>query len=1619
MDIDDSRKLHTGYRQIRNIQVVQQDLESLASKSRQKIPGTALDAFGASLYATREEMDGPQDWCFFASWLAVLASGKGKGKGLGTVDEHIFAATREATSDSILARSKWIIPLCGGCPLHWILAWVDYASKEIGIFDSIPELGSSSWGEPLFLLTLDMIRQRIGVPQIIWDSGQWNRRLVSPSELERQLDGWSCGIFVGMGIKAMADGGRESDWAMVGDSRKNETRQLMLEAVSSLPVIARVCKSKVAATDEEEGSKVREPGLGRDNTLEDTNMSVSVESESAALAADAGSPIIRDESRAASAPVFLEDITYDNQIKNLAKRKHPDSNDNEDVSSEDSEKPQQKRPKNNTANEKTRGPRLSERDRRKALEDDSWCLTVEVARIRCGGCRDWIKLNPKRAYDAKNWLSHKNNCSKIRGFKVERVSLVSKKPVAPPKGVPGISTFFGNKAKAEPIHTGSSSNAVSVSDGSEWKAKLLRLPTYLVPEPHLQIPRQKFLRKKVPPPAPLERPCLHLRGDEYHEYILRTQTRSLGGVSLVLRARATRQLTPWKKHPDTAGVRKTKDSRGVFAMPISGTDIPEGCNEHIEYQNWTAKEKKMLDEVLGAWARWEVNYTDAFIRSPSCCGKTTNTNLICDACLNVTHDESFKRAVREKNEEGKKSTEEQQKIAAQRAKYAHSTMPAYEANKLKGLFADPVIYDVYMELERGEDLTCFLKLYKHAADGKLKDKEVFVDLCKVMADQVQRHSSNNPNLKFGIRYPHAIKYSGPVAVAGDCTKVRPRLTYSNDFGSHILGSTLALSECEIDDENDIDDVISKIKKKKAVASQVRAILIKIPLPEHPPMVVALIPTTGKDDAEGIHELQLKLLKMAANLNMQVVSFAADGAAAELAAQGLLDNYQNSTLSPPVTYTNSKYGISLRAPVFPVTGPVTSISDPPHGKKTCKNQNQYGTHTASLGKGFITYRILIMLYHTGLAGLKKKDVEDSDKQDDGAARRLFYSLVFTAMSEEIPESPGDLRIKEEFMGLFVYLWVFGTLFDAWMSRTMSIHDRILAAFRARFWLHLWRKHIVKLSGRFPDLYSPARSFISPASFHIFNRLCDTLILLAIIYSRYYPGQPFCPWLHGTEFVEHFFGLARMLLPNFTFAEFLKMVQHMEVRQKILLSGKFNLKRERDSAAGYIMDYDAKALSSEDQRIAAGQVDDRDLDQLAELAFREAAQICKEILHIAAPFPTVEKPLQLTPLGSSLRKKKTGTMPTDSELESDLDNDSDVDEEVDCDSEDEEPEIRSDASISEITAAATLDTARYSALCQDYDTFRAELGEPLADADVSSLIPKAASIAPAKPSGPFVSKILDAQGKVSIKLMVNYKKALQAGTTTHSERVVSLNPKFALAQVAREADTEGKVPAMSIKEASHRVRIAQDGDSAFREGKKTRELRWQTAATTVQSLVPPTVLPNVGSKNVNVLFPIRLGNFLVMRTTQCMYIGEVMDIFKKGSNGRYGSIESAASTSEIHAFSLRVYLPLQTMIPDVDESDDDDHANLDIPKFSCVANGAKYHLHTYALAPTLLYHLGPNVLSSVAPVNSESPQGSLMGLTGQAGARWMALSRKDVAKALPPLKIKVPGGRAEGGGKKARK
>ena len=62
------------------------------------------------------------------------------------------------TIETLLTSRLWIFPLCGGgSEQHWVLTWADFGTSEIGIFDSVPELGSHSWALPVSHLSQSML----------------------------------------------------------------------------------------------------------------------------------------------------------------------------------------------------------------------------------------------------------------------------------------------------------------------------------------------------------------------------------------------------------------------------------------------------------------------------------------------------------------------------------------------------------------------------------------------------------------------------------------------------------------------------------------------------------------------------------------------------------------------------------------------------------------------------------------------------------------------------------------------------------------------------------------------------------------------------------------------------------------------------------------------------------------------------------------------------------------------------------------------------------------------------------------------------------------------------------------------------------------------------------------------------------------------------------------------------------------------------------------------------------------------------------------------------------------------------------------------------------------------
>uniref|UniRef100_U9SND4 Uncharacterized protein n=1 Tax=Rhizophagus irregularis (strain DAOM 181602 / DAOM 197198 / MUCL 43194) TaxID=747089 RepID=U9SND4_RHIID len=156
----------------------------------------------------------------------------------------------------------------------------------------------------------------------------------------------------------------------------------------------------------------------------------------------------------------------------------------------------------------------------------------------------------------------------------------------------------------------------------------------------------------------------------------------------------------------------------------------------------------------------------------------------------------------------------------------------------------------------------------------------------------------------------------------------------------------------------------------------------------------------------------------------------------------------------------------------------------------------------------------------------RDVRNVDKQDDAAAYRTFHSDLISMCQKDGVLMPGKAGF------FFIY-----ELFDAYLNRQINHKTRIIMVMQAYFFLQYWKTFINKahleVSAKW---YSYMRSFISLQSYNIFTSLAESLVLLIIAHRDYYSDYPLLPWEHGTEALEHVFGIARQLVPDFTAYEF---------------------------------------------------------------------------------------------------------------------------------------------------------------------------------------------------------------------------------------------------------------------------------------------------------------------------------------------------------------------------------------------------------------------------------------------------------------------------------------------------
>ncbi|KAF9548287.1 hypothetical protein CPC08DRAFT_729532 [Agrocybe pediades] len=222
-------KASEGMREVLSTEIDIRDILPLIEGDK-KLGGTLLDAILVKYQATAKEV---------VEKVHVKAT-----------EEYIRQAVRVngQNMESLLARTVWVIPLCSEdskrSPRHWVTAWVDWTQKKIGIFDSIPELGSSSWAEPLLIKIVDHIRKALGQDRIEWDADGWGRVIERPLNLECQMDSWSCGYYVLMRVRGFLEG---NTFDKTSFTVRDAIRQEALDIVLGLPLKKRAFSTSTGA----------------------------------------------------------------------------------------------------------------------------------------------------------------------------------------------------------------------------------------------------------------------------------------------------------------------------------------------------------------------------------------------------------------------------------------------------------------------------------------------------------------------------------------------------------------------------------------------------------------------------------------------------------------------------------------------------------------------------------------------------------------------------------------------------------------------------------------------------------------------------------------------------------------------------------------------------------------------------------------------------------------------------------------------------------------------------------------------------------------------------------------------------------------------------------------------------------------------------------------------------------------------------------------------------------------------------------------------------------------------------------------------------------------------------
>jgi hypothetical protein len=267
-------------------------------------------------------------------------------------------------------------------------------------------------------------------------------------------------------------------------------------------------------------------------------------------------------------------------------------------------------------------------------------------------------------------------------------------------------------------------------------------------------------------------------------------------------------------------------------------------------------------------------------------------------------------------------------------------------------------------------------------------------------------------------------------------------------------------------------------------------------------------------------------------------------------------------------------------------PVVILQDAFHFKKTMRNALFSGAHQIVMGNYAPSYaQVREVATNDSESPIFKRDVDKFDRQDDRAAARIFSGAMLQHVIEK----------HSEWIGLIIYLFLFGELADAYLSRSMPNGIRLSIAFRMKFFFLLWDGHLHEAG-------YPANCRLPAQTKEICTSIIDGLISLILIHRDHEKRIPLCPYLHTTAPCEHAFGSARQIVAEFSLLDFIYMVPKLD----LLISRNFNPNADpRARAAGYYHSWqDIEGFSSD----ASNYPSDEEIADIMGDAWKQACSLC---------------------------------------------------------------------------------------------------------------------------------------------------------------------------------------------------------------------------------------------------------------------------------------------------------------------------------------------------------------------------------------------------------------------------